>query len=338
MVPILVIRRVVSPALVLIETPEKSVGEPFPSYLFHEGRNVLRHKECQLPCIAFHIVLVGSAAERVEVRKPFAGAVFHVAPAFVADDIFPPVTPFVEFFIYVIFPQCLGKLPDCPVVVRVFHRVGEAPFVIRHIVMLHVCLQVSVAGISLEHFLGWGCLHLHCGLKSLFCVKVPDAHLICAHNLRDFMFSDHYRYVVQSCRAFCKPSVGIVHCKLGFRPLAGPFRRDQIPELVEVPECVPEGVASEHYIRFRIVHPACFSVGGHPFPVDVTPDVAAADGPVHVVVETDFFKPVRRLYGDSSEEAVPSVQLVLHHCLEIPSERQRHFLLQIFRGIFHAYE
>ena len=107
-VPILVVRGVVTPRLVLIEAPEQAVGEALLADLLDQRRDVLRHEEGELPCVAFDVVLVGAAAEGIEVFEPLALAVAHVAVSLVADDVAPPVAAVVERAVGLFVAERLG--------------------------------------------------------------------------------------------------------------------------------------------------------------------------------------------------------------------------------------
>ena len=202
--------------------------------------------------------------------------------------------------------------------------------------MLKIGYEVAVAGEAFEHLRCRGCLHLHGGFERLFTVKITDAHLPGAHNQRNFVFSDHYRHVVKTGRPFCKPAVGVVQRELRMHPAARPLGCDEIPELVEVPEGVPEGIAAYHHIRIRIRYLASLSVGRNPFTVHVAPYVAAAEGAVHVVVKLALFNPVVRFNADTCEEVVPCVGLIAAYGVEIPAEWFDDFGEQILGGVGYA--
>ena len=78
------------------------------------------------------------------------------------------------------------------------------------------------------------------------------------------------------------------------------------------------------------------SVGGNPFPVAVAPDIPAAQGAVHIVVEPGLFQGVVGLYLDAGEKAVPGIHIVFPDGFEVPTEWPGDLCLKVLGGIFHA--
>ena len=130
--------------------------------------------------------------------------------------------------------------------------------------------QVAIAGKSSSH-LGCGSgLHLAYGLEGVFCIEVADAHLISGHDERNLMLSHHDGDVFHSCRSFSKPSACVVECQLRAYPSGAPFWCHEIPELVEVPEGVPESIASQGNLVFLVCVSHLF-VRSHPIAVHIAP-------------------------------------------------------------------
>ncbi len=151
------------------------------------------------------------------------------------------------------------------------------------------------------------------------------------------MLGHHYRNIIQSCRTFCEPSVCIVERELRFSPAARPLWRDEIPELIQIPERVPEGIAAEHHVVGRVIHAMLFAIGGNPLAVAVAPYIAAAECAIHIVVEFSFFYTVVGLYLYTAEEVVPCVDLILPYCIEVPAEGSGKLSMKVFGGIGDAY-
>ena len=235
-----------------------------------------------------------------------------------------------------LLPERLGELPHRPIVESVFHRIREAALVVGDVVVFHVGGQVAVAGEALVYFLRRRGLHLDRGFERFLGVEVADAHLPCADDQRNFVFADHDGNVVHACGAFGQPAVGVVHRQLRIDPAVAPFGRHEVPELVQVPECIPECVAAQHDVFRGIGHGVHFAVGRNPLAVYVAPRIAAADRTVHVVVETDLFEPVVGLHSQAAEQVVPCVHLIPAYGLEIPAERFGDFGREVLRGVFDA--
>ena len=246
-----------------------------------------------------------------------------MAVAGIADDVPPPVAAVVEGPPRLVVAEGAGQLADRPVVVGVLHRVREAALVARHVVVLHVGRQIAVAGKAVENLPCGRRLHLHGRLEGFLSVEVADAHLPGRDDQRNLVFGDHHRDVVQARRALGQPSVGIVHRQLRAHPAARPLGRHEVPEGIEVPEGVPEGIASEHRIVCRIGHAAYPAVGRDPLAIDVAPRIATAKRTVHVVVETLLFEVVVRADPNAGEKIVPRRPLVGAHGLEVPAEGDR---------------
>lgn len=120
-------------------------------------------------------MVVGPAAEGIEGIGPAALAVAQVAVAGIADDIPPPVTAVVKGTPRRVVTEGKSQLADRPVVVGILHRIRETAFIARHIVVLHVGLQIAVAGKALEDLAGGRRLHLDGRLEGLAPVEVADA-------------------------------------------------------------------------------------------------------------------------------------------------------------------
>ena len=261
---------------------------------------------------------IGTALERVEIRQPFPFAVFHVAVAvFPVDGVLPPGTPVGKSLIFLLFAEGKGQLGNRPVIVTVLHRIGIAPEVIRYIMVFQVGQQVAVAGEAPPDLGGRSGLHLDHGSEHLFNVVVADAHLVCAYHLRDLMLSDHHGNQFHSRGTLSEPACRIIQGQLGLDPARTPFRRQQVPDLVEIPESIPERVAAERthvgvrqgLYLFKLIHPT---------PVHVVERVATM-GTVQVGIETLEFPTVVAAHPHAGEDVVPSVPLVRPDGIEIPA-------------------
>ena len=244
MVPVAVSGRIVAPGFVLGESPGKALDKAFLSYGLHKARNILRDKEGKLPGIPFHVLLVGSAPERVKVRGPVSQAVLHVGEPVLIQHMPPPGTALVKHAESGGIPKAQGQLAHRPVIEGVFQGIGEASFVRRDVSMLQVDHQVPVAGKALVHLLPRGGLHLHGSPQRLVPVKIPDSHLPGAHDERNLVLGHHHGNIVEPGGSLSQPSAGPEQRKLRLHKLAGPLGRHQVPQLIEVPECIPEGIAA----------------------------------------------------------------------------------------------
>ncbi len=157
--------------------------------------------------------------------------------------------------------------------------------------MFQVGKQVAVPGKATMDFLCRCGLHLDHGFVGLVHIKITNSHLVSAHDKRDFVFGHHHRDILHSGRTLGQPARGIVHSQLRVHPSICPFRAYQVPQLVEVPETVPECIATQGRGR-RIAHSLQLFFRIDPFSIHITEGIAAAECPVHIGVKPYFFKPV----------------------------------------------
>ena len=142
------------------------------------------------------------------------------------------------------------------------------------------------------------------------------------------MFGYHDRNVVHTCRSFCQPSVGIVHSQLRVYPSFAPFRCYQVPELVQIPECVPESITSQCCIVF-VRQTVYFFISRNPFSVYVTPYVSTTQCAIHIIIETYLFHTVGTCNLYSVEQFVPYLFLILLYSFKVPSKRTSNFFFKI---------
>ena len=72
-----------------------------------------------------------------------------------------------------------------------------------------------------------------------------------------------------------------------------------------------------------------FFIRGHPLSVYIAPHIAAKCTE-HICVETYFFDPVIGCDGQTIQNLVPYIFLVLYNCIEIPAKFVAYLFLQIF--------
>ena len=193
-------------------------------------------------------MLVAAGAKWIEGRHPLAIGIAEAGKAgFGVEDIPPIARPFEEHLGEVIPSEDTSQLSHRPIVEGIFEGVREPAAIGGDVAMFEVRLEVAIAGVAAGDGASRGGLHFDDGLEGLGGIEVPNAHLIGAHDQGDFMFGDHDRDVFEAGGAFGEPAAGVVERQLGSDPAAGPFRRDEVPHLVEIPERVPERVASQHH-------------------------------------------------------------------------------------------
>ncbi|MNQ68031.1 hypothetical protein D3C85_825750 [compost metagenome] len=150
------------------------------------------------------------------------------------------------------------------------------------------------------------------------------------------MLGNHYRYIIHACRSFGQPAIGIVHGQLRFYPFRRPLRCNQVPELVQVPEGIPESIAAQSQ-RIRVFKFLYFLKGIYPAAIQITPGIPAGQCPVHIGIKTYFLSPVVRLNSHAANQLVPGITLFVSYFIKTPSIGFGNFLFQVIRSIFNAH-
>ena len=124
------------------------------------------------------------------------------------------------------------------------------------------------------------------------------------------MFRYHYRNKLHSCRTFCQPSIGIIHGQLRSDPARGPLWGYKIPELVKVPESIPESITTKCYIitAFKLLYLfSCIN----PFSINITENIPAANGSVHIGIKAEFFTAIIGCNFKPAQQTIPDFALVI---------------------------
>src|SRR5690606_2117044 len=99
-----------------------------------------------------------------------------------------------------------------------------------------------------------------------------------------------------------------------------PLGCNQVPELIEIPKGIPEGIATERHIT-GIAELLDTLVRIPPTSVDIAEDIAAGQAAKHVGIKPHFFPAVIAGYGNTAQQIIPHLSLVVAQRVEIPAER-----------------